>query len=182
MSSEAASASRTVVGEGVMSIACGAPSGPTAARTYGAAGRGEGGAGRAVIGAPFGGHRPGSGRAEGDRPGRRAISPSGSVLYMTTGAPDAVTPFDPTSLPDVTLSAIAAGLHPVRDVEASPALSAIALSVDALFPVLADCGDVEDYGLVTATPCDLRLCWDCAATHTCHDCDHDARQGRGPDD
>lgn len=67
-----------------------------------------------------------------------------------------------------------AGLHLVRDVDADPALAAIALAAD-YFPVLTDCGHVDDYGQVTQTQCELILCGDCAAEHTCTPCDAAAR-------
>lgn len=70
-------------------------------------------------------------------------------------------------------AALDANLHPVRDVDADPALAAIAL--DGYFPVLADCGHVEDYGQAVQTQCDLRLCGDCHAEHRCTPCDADAR-------
>lgn len=71
-------------------------------------------------------------------------------------------------------------LHAARDVEANPILARIALAADR-FPVLADCGCAEDYGLLVRTVCDLRLCGDCAATHTCHPCDVDAFASRAED-
>lgn len=42
--------------------------------------------------------------------------------------------------------------------------------------VIADtCGHVAPYGLVVSTMCDLALCGDCYAEHTCSACDSDAR-------
>lgn len=46
------------------------------------------------------------------------------------------------------------------------------------FEVIADdCGHVESYGLVETTPCGLRLCDACAATHTHPSCDAAYRDG-----
>jgi hypothetical protein len=78
-----------------------------------------------------------------------------------------------TVCPGVTALAPWSELHPARDVEANPVLERIALAAEN-FPVLADCGCAEDYGQIVHTVCDLRLCGDHAATHTCQPCDVDA--------
>lgn len=72
-------------------------------------------------------------------------------------------------------------LHTVRDVEANPVLERIALAADR-FPVLADCGCAEDFGQVVHMICELRLCGDHAATHTCHPCDVHAFAYRSDED
>jgi hypothetical protein len=91
---------------------------------------------------------------------------------VTTTAPSAPT----VPVPAVREAADTTGLHLAGDVDAHPILTRIALDAE-YFPVLTDCGDVEDYGQVVPTACDLRLCAEHAATHTCHDCDIAARDG-----